>query len=77
MFTRLSEKSGVRRLHVHLCRRTFATRFLVNGGDVFSLQRILGHSNLEMVRHYANLAANHVVIQHQGFSPLDRLNLRG
>ena len=31
---------------------------------------------LEMVRHYVNMASNHVAIQHQRFSPLDRLNIR-
>jgi len=76
IFSRLAKKSGVSRLHAHLCRHTFATRFLINGGDVFTLQQILGHSTLEMVRHYVNLAANHVAIQHQRFSPLDRLNIR-
>ena len=75
-FSRLAEKSEVHRLHAHLCRHTFATRFLINGGDVFTLQQILGHSTLEMVRHYVNLASNHVAIQHQRFSPLDRLNIR-
>jgi len=74
MFTRLAKRSGVCRLHAHLCRHTFATRFLINGGDVFSLQQILGHSTLEVVRHYVNLASSHIAIQHQKFSPLDRLN---
>ncbi len=77
MFTRLAKRSGVCRLHAHLCRHTFATRFLINGGDVFSLQQILGHSTLEMVRRYVNLASSHITIQHQKYSPLDRLNLRG
>ncbi len=76
MFTRLARRSGVCRLHAHLCRHTFATRFLINGGDVFSLQQILGHSTLTMVSRYVNLASSHVVIQHQRYSPLDRLNLR-
>jgi site-specific recombinase XerD len=76
MFTRLSQRSGVCRLHAHLCRHTFATRFLENGGDVFTLQQILGHSTLEVVRHYVNLASNHIVMQHQKYSLLDRLNLR-
>ena len=76
MFTRLAKRSGVCRLHAHLCRHTFATRFLINGGDVFSLQQILGHSTLEMVRHYVNLASSHITIQHQKYSPLDRLDLR-
>ena len=75
IFSRLAKRSGVARLHAHLCRHTFATRFLINGGDVFTLQQILGHSTLEMVRHYVNLASTHVAIQHQKYSPLDRLNL--
>jgi integrase/recombinase XerC/integrase/recombinase XerD len=75
VFTRLAKRSGVPRLHAHLLRHTFATRFLINGGDVFTLQQILGHSTLEMVRHYVTLASNHVAIQHQRFSPLDRLDL--
>ena len=76
VFSRLAKRSGVQRLHAHLCRHTFATRFLINGGDVFSLQQILGHSTLTMVSHYVNLASSHITIQHQKFSPLDRLNLR-
>ena len=76
MFTRLAKRSGVYRLHAHLCRHTFATRFLINGGDVFSLQQILGHSTLEMVSRYVNLASSHIAIQHQKYSPLDRINLR-
>jgi len=73
LFHRLGKKTGVVRLHAHLCRHTFATRFLINGGDVFSLQQILGHSTLEMVRHYVNLAASHVMIQHNRYSPMDHL----
>jgi site-specific recombinase XerD len=76
MFARLARRSGVKRLHAHLCRHTFATKFLINGGDVFSLQQILGHSTLEMARHYVNLASNHVALQHRRFSPLDRLSVR-
>lgn len=70
---RISVKSGVRRLHPHLCRHTFATNYLINGGDVFSLQQILGHTTLEMVRHYVTLASSQVTIQHRKFSPMDRL----
>lgn len=57
MFARLTKGTTVQRLHAHLCRHTFATRFLINGGDVFTPQQILGHSTLEMVRHYVNLAS--------------------
>ena len=75
MFTRLARRSGIKRLHAHLCRHTFATMFLLNGGDVFTLQQILGHSTLEMVRNYVTLASNHVAMQHHKYSPLDRLSL--
>lgn len=75
LFSRLAKKSGVKRLHVHLCRHTFATNYLLNGGDVFSLQQILGHSTLEMVRHYVTLAASQVTVQHRKFSPVDRMEL--
>ena len=47
----------------------------MNGGDVFSLQQILGHTTLEMVRKYVNLANSHLVVKHREFSPVDRLNV--
>lgn len=72
---RLALKSGVKRLHPHLCRHTFATNYLMNGGDVFTLQQILGHTTLEMVRRYVNLASAHVRVQHRKFSPMDRMRL--
>ncbi len=57
IFARLAKKAGVPRLHIHLLRHTFATRYLMNGGDAFSLQRILGHSTLEMTRRYVDTVA--------------------
>jgi len=75
MFEKLAERAKVLRLHAHLCRHTFATRYLINGGNVFTLQQILGHSTLEMVRNYVNLASSHIAYEHQMFSPLDRFNL--
>jgi integrase/recombinase XerC/integrase/recombinase XerD len=74
VFARLARRSGVKRLHAHLCRHTFATMFLLNGGDIFTLQQILGHSTLEMVRNYVTLASNQVAMRHHKYSPLDRLN---
>lgn len=75
ILSRLGEKSGVKRFHAHLCRHTFATSYLINGGDVFSLQQILGHTSLEMVRRYVTLASSQVRVQHRKFSPMDRMNL--
>ena len=49
---RLAKRAGIPRLHAHLLRCTFALRYLINGGDVFTLQKILGHNTLEMPRKY-------------------------
>ncbi len=73
---RLGNRSAVNRLPAHLLRHTFSVNYLVNGGDVFTLQQILGHTTLEMVRRYVNLASVHVMAQHNRFSPVDRMNLR-
>jgi integrase/recombinase XerC/integrase/recombinase XerD len=75
LFQRIASKCGVKRLHPHLCRHTFATNYLINGGDVFTLQQILGHTSLEMVRRYVSLASAHVIVQHRKFSPMDRINV--
>jgi site-specific recombinase XerD len=76
MIERLAKSSGVERMHAHLLRHTFAVNYLMNGGDVFTLQQILGHTTLEMVRRYVNLANAHVMTQHKRFPPVDRMNLR-
>ena len=47
--------------------------FLINGGDVFTLQQNLGHTTLEIVRRYVHLASRMAAIRSQSFYPLDRL----
>ncbi len=72
---RLRVRCGIPRLTVHLFRHTFAVSYLKAGGDVLTLQRILGHSSLHMVNHYVNLAHSDVVARHRRHSPVDRLQL--
>jgi integrase/recombinase XerC/integrase/recombinase XerD len=71
VFSRISHKANVPRLHAHLCRHTFATRYVSSGGNIFALQLILGHSSLEMVKRYVSLSSSNIAIQHQKYSPLD------
>ena len=42
----------------HSLRHTFASHWVMNGGDVFKLQKILGHQSIEMTQRYAHLAPN-------------------
>ncbi|MBX6773147.1 MAG: tyrosine-type recombinase/integrase [Chloroflexi bacterium] len=59
----------------HVLRHTFARMYIMNGGDPFSLRRILGHSTFEMVSVYVNLFAGDIQKQHERFSPVNRLAL--
>ena len=76
IFQRIKKLSGVDNFHPHACRHTFSVRYLVNGGDAFSLQKILGHTSLEMTRKYVNLASGDVKEKHRRFSPMDNLGFR-
>lgn len=73
VFSRLAKKSGVQRLHAHLCRHTFAINYLLNGGDIFSLKEILGHTTLDMVNHYLHFTSAQITEQHHKYSPMDKL----
>ena len=55
----------------HTIRHTFAKTYLLNGGDIFSLQKIMGHAELETTRQYLNLNDEEVKVQHAKFNPLD------
>jgi hypothetical protein len=71
---RLSKASGVGRLYPHLLRHTYATTFLLNGGDIFLLKQNLGHSTLSMVEQYLHVTSQVAAVRSQRFSPLDKLN---
>ena len=73
LFRKLKKKVNIPRLRAHLLRHTFATKYLINGGDVYSLQQILGHTTLEMVKKYVHITHQIQVKNFKDYSPLDNL----
>ena len=75
LITYLGNKAGITGVRVspHTLRHSFAKQYLICGGDVFSLQKILGHNSLEVVKLYVNLLPGEVSAQHRKFSPADNM----
>jgi integrase/recombinase XerD len=44
----------------HVCRHTFASWFMINGGDLYRLQKYLGHSTIALTQRYAHLSREHL-----------------
>lgn len=57
----------------HTLRHSMAKAHVLNGGDAFSLQVMLGHADISSTQKYVGLNEREVRRQHDAFGPLDRL----
>lgn len=76
-FRRLKVSSGIERLHPHLLRHTFATRYIQNGGNQAVLKEILGHTTLKMTSVYLHLSDSTIRENYDNLSPVSQLKKGG
>ncbi len=75
LIVHLGEAAVIKKCHPHRFRHTLAITYLPSAGDVFTLQRLLGHSSLDMVQHYARVAQTDVERAHPRASSADNWHL--
>lgn len=66
------EKAGIKgpKLGPHRIRHAFGKNYLVEGGDLRSLQEIMGHADIKTTEKYASLNLTDIIKKHRKFSPL-------
>lgn len=70
-----NRRRGVAKTSIHLFRHTFARKYLVDcGGNAFTLQKLLGHSTLDMTKHYCSIFNQDLVKNYDDFSPLSQFS---
>ena len=73
MLAKYNRTRGVSKTSAHLYRHTFAKRWILNGGDIFRLQKLLGHSDLTVVKEYVNMFSSDLSKDYSDYNPLDTL----
>lgn len=64
LFGRIKKLTGIHRVHAHLCRHTFATSYIMGGGDMEQLRIMLGHADYNVTQNYLHLAAQFGLVQY-------------
>jgi integrase len=59
-FETILNMAGIRDFRFHDLRHTFASWYMMNGGDLYELAKILGHANIKMTERYAKLSKQHI-----------------
>lgn len=72
-FSKYCDDRGVARTNIHGLRHNFAKGWVQNNGNMFALQKILGHSSLDMTRKYVKLFSEDIKEDFDKFSPLDTI----
>lgn len=68
-----NKKCGVMKTGLHRFRHTFAKLWILNGGDVFKLQKMLCHSDMRIVRNYVEMFTSDIKKDFNNYNPLEGL----
>lgn len=69
---RYNRSRGVFKTSLHAFRHTFAKLWIMKGGDLFRLQKLLGHSSVEMVKEYVEMFQEDLKVNYDYFNPLEK-----
>ncbi len=64
LFGKLKKRTGIERIHAHLCRHTFATSYMMGGGNLEKLRVMLGHADYNATKIYLQLAAEYEIVKY-------------
>lgn len=70
-YVRYCQARDVEQTNIHGLRHSFARSWIINGGNQFKLQRIMGHKNLSMTNRYVKLFAQDLKTDYESYSALD------
>ena len=76
MLYEYNKRRGVETTGIHRYRHTFAKQWILNGGNVVSLSKLLGHSSLEITQNYIHLLVSDIARQVEEFNVLDKFYSR-
>ena len=69
-----AKRVGIKDAHPHMLRNNFAKRFLMNGGNIYTLSRILGHSSVTVTeKAYLDLNDEDIRVNYTPYSPLENI----
>jgi integrase/recombinase XerD len=71
IIAQLARAAGVVNAHPHRFRHTFAIQYLRNGGNIYALQKMLGHTTLEMCRRYLAINQADIDSEMERCSPVE------
>lgn len=69
-----NKRRGVETTGIHRYRHTFARQWVLNGGNVVSLSKLLGHSSLQITQNYINLLVSDVAKDVESINLLDKFS---